>query len=110
MPAILNQSTEEYLLVLQSLIGLPGLSVALSSSQQQQQEQQPIESLEASVSASATTSRGMHFLDLILSAILIEDEIVPLTAYILFLGQLTEIASFEVTFSPQIYASYSRIM
>ncbi|VDN98311.1 unnamed protein product [Rodentolepis nana] len=88
--AVSNQSTEEFLLVLQSLLSLPGLSVALSSTSQQQ----PQGSLEF-----IPGSRGMHFLDLILNAILVEDEIAPLTAYIHFLGQLTEIGSFEVSIS-----------
>lgn len=87
---------EELLNVLQLLISLPGLSVAVDRQQQQQQ----VESLEASTTATATT-RGMDFLDLILSAILVEDDTAPLMAYILFLGQLTEIASFVVScFSP----------
>ncbi|VUZ57272.1 unnamed protein product, partial [Hymenolepis diminuta] len=74
--AVSNQSTEEFLIVLQSLLSLPGLSVALSSASQRQ----PQGSLEF-----IPGSRGMHFLDLILNAILVEDEIAPLTSYIHFL-------------------------
>uniref|UniRef100_A0A0R3W3Y6 DUF3453 domain-containing protein n=1 Tax=Taenia asiatica TaxID=60517 RepID=A0A0R3W3Y6_TAEAS len=85
----LIQPTEELLNVLQLLISLPGLSVAVGRQQQQQQ----VEALEAGTTTTAAT-RGMDFLDLILSAILIEDDTAPLMAYILFLGQLTEIASF----------------
>lgn len=88
--AVSNQSTEEFLIVLQSLLSLPGLSVALSSTSQRQ----PQGSLEF-----IPGSRGMHFLDLILNAILVEDEIAPLTSYIHFLGQLTEVESFEVSIS-----------
>ncbi|KAH9283387.1 Integrator complex subunit 1 [Echinococcus granulosus] len=87
----LIQPMEELLIVLQSLINLPGLSVAVD--RQQQQQQQHIESLEAGTTTAATT-RGMDFLGLILGAILVEDDTTPLMAYVLFLGQLTEIASF----------------
>ncbi|KAL5971511.1 Integrator complex subunit 1, partial [Taenia solium] len=85
----LIQPTEELLNVLQLLISLPGLSVAVDRQQQQQQ----VEALETGTTTTVTT-RGMDFLDLILSAILVEDDTAPLMAYILFLGQLTEIASF----------------
>ncbi|KAL5104531.1 Integrator complex subunit 1 [Taenia crassiceps] len=87
----LIQPMEELLNVLQLLISLPGLSVAVD--RQQQQHQQQVESLEAGTATTATT-RGMDFLGLILSAILVEDDTAPLMAYILFLGQLTEVASF----------------
>ncbi|VDM34160.1 unnamed protein product [Hydatigera taeniaeformis] len=85
----LIQPMEELLNVLNLLISLPGLSVAIDRQQQQQQ----VESLEAGTTTAVTT-RGLDFIGLILSAILVEDDAVPLMAYILFLGQLTEIASF----------------
>lgn len=84
--AISSQSTDEFLLVLQALLSFPVMSATLTSTSQPQQSQQSHGSL---------GSRGMHFLDLILNAILVEDEINPLTAYIIFLGRLTEMESFE---------------
>ena len=89
----LTQPVEELLNVLRSLVSLPGLSVAIGRQQQQQHLQSHASD---SLENSATTTRGMDFLDLILGAILIEDEIGPLLAYILFIGQLTEIESFIV--------------
>ena len=95
----LTQPVEEILNVLRSLIVLPGLSVAIGRQQQRQHHQLHSHASDA-LEGGATATRGMDFLDLILGAILIEDEIEPLVAYILFIGQLTQFESFVVTCLP----------
>ncbi|VDD81504.1 unnamed protein product [Mesocestoides corti] len=75
-PGQLTQPVEELLSVLQSLVSLPGLSVAVDK-----QQMQPLDPGDPA---------SIDFLDLVLEAILVEDDIASLIAYIIFLGQLTE--------------------
>ncbi|KAL7064984.1 hypothetical protein AAHC03_05189 [Spirometra sp. Aus1] len=85
-------SVEGRLVILQELLGLVGLSVPTDNSTL-------TTSTEIDPCAVSTVSRRVVefrclILDSLLAAILVEEELLPLTTYILFVGQLTEYPDF----------------
>ncbi len=83
----LSNAVDEILIILQGLMNLPGFSVTVPYDT----------SLPHQELAAAFASRTMDLMNVLLGAILVEDDIAPMIAYIIFLGQLTESTSFEVS-------------